>query len=81
MATKTRRKKFNLQPPDPEYAKKNRESLLRKHKLVVCLNDKELAAVEEYCKRFGVNSKSRLFREAAIKHILDELDNSHPTLF
>ena len=48
---------------------------------MIYLNDKELAAVKEYCDRFGVKERSTIFREAAMERILAQLDDSHPTLF
>ena len=56
-------------------------SLRRTHRQVIYLNDKELAAVKEYCDRFGVKERSTIFREAAMECILAQLDDSHPTLF
>lgn len=66
---------------DPEYLKKQKESLLRKNRQVIYFNDKELAAIDEYCSRFGVHAKSSLYREAIMEKILSELDGCHPTLF
>lgn len=54
-------------------------SLRRTHRQVIYLNDKELAAVKEYCDRFGVKERSTIFREAAMERILAQLDDSHPT--
>ena len=56
-------------------------SLRRTHRQVIYLNDKELAAVKEYCDRFGVKERSTIFREAAMECILAQLDDRHPTLF
>lgn len=56
-------------------------SLRRTHRQVIYLNDKEMAAVKEYCDRFGVKERSCIFREAAMERILAQLDDSHPTLF
>lgn len=67
--------------PDPEYLKMRKASLRRTHRQVIYLNDKELAAVKEYCDRFGVKERSTIFREAAMERILAQLDDSHPTLF
>lgn len=64
-----------------DYLKKRRASLRRTHRQVIYLNDKELAAVQEYCVRFGIKERSTLFREAAMARILAQLDDSHPTLF
>ena len=65
----------------PEYLKMRKASLRRTHRQVIYLNDKELAAVKEYCDRFGVKERSTIFREAAMERILAQLDDSHPTLF
>ena len=75
------RKKHSSSAPDPEYLKMRKVSLRRIHRQVIYLNDKELAAVKEYCDRFGVKERSTIFREAAMERILAQLGDSHPTLF
>ena len=49
---------------DPEYLKKQRASLVRKHRQVIYLNDSEMAAIKVYCEKFRVGTKAVLFREA-----------------
>ena len=66
---------------DPEYLKKQRASLVRKHRQVIYLNDSEMAAIKVYCEKFRVGTKAVLFREAIMEKILKELDDNHPTLF
>lgn len=66
---------------DPEYLKKQRASLVRRHRQVIYLNDSELAAINQYCDRFRVGTKAVLYREAIMEKILSELDDNHPTLF
>jgi len=66
---------------DPAYLEKQKESLLRKNRHVLLFNDREMAAVDEYCQRFKVRSRAALFREAIMAKILSELDENHPTLF
>ena len=66
---------------DPAFLKKQRASLLRKHRQVIYLNDKEMAAIDEYCARFNVEARAVLLREAVMEKVLSELDNAHPTLF
>ncbi len=78
---KKKRKKKNTQVVDPEYLRKQRESLIRKNRQVVYLNDNELSAIDRYCQKFSVGSKSALYREAIMEKVLSELDNCHPTLF
>ena len=66
---------------DPDYLNRQKASLIRGHRQVVCLNDREMAALEEYCRRFKVNNRSALFREALMERVLSELEENHPTLF
>ncbi len=66
---------------DPRYQDKERAALMRSSRKSVFFNKKELAAINEYCRRFGVRSRSALIRQATMEHILRELDENHPTLF
>ena len=66
---------------DPEYLRKQKESLVRKHRQVIYLNDSEMAAISKYCDIFKVRTKSVLFREAIMEKVLKELEDNHPTLF
>lgn len=74
-----RRKKIS--GVDPLYLNKQKEMLLRRNRHVLLFNDSEMAAIEEYCTRFGVRSRSALFREAIMSKVLSELEENHPTLF
>lgn len=66
---------------DPEYLKKQKEALVRRHRQVIYLNDSEMAAINLYCEQFRVSAKAVLFREAIMEKVLSELDDNHPTLF
>ena len=66
---------------DPEYLKKQKEALVRKHRQVIYLNDSEMSAIRQYCEKFRVGTKAALFREAIMEKVLSELDDNHPTLF
>ena len=74
-------KKKNTGGVDPEYLKKQKASLVRRHRQVIYLNDSEMAAINQYCDKFRVGIKTVLFREAIMEKVLKELDDSHPTLF
>lgn len=78
--TMTRRKK-QIPGVDPEYLEKQKQMLLRKNRHVLYFNDSELAAIEEYCSRFAVHSRSSLMREAIMEKVLSALEENHPTLF
>ncbi len=76
-----RKKKTRGPGIDPEYMKKQREALVRKHRQVIYLNDSEMDAIRLYCEKFRVGTKAVLFREAIMEKVLSELDDNHPTLF
>ena len=66
---------------DPEYLKRQKASLVRRHRQVIYLNDSEMAAISQYCDKFRVGTKTVLFREAIMEKVLSELEDNHPTLF
>ncbi len=76
-----RKRKTSAAGIDPEYLKKQKEALVRRHRQVIYLNDSEMAAINLYCDQFRVSAKAALFREAIMEKILSELDDNHPTLF
>lgn len=76
-----KRKTVRESRPDPDYLKKQRKALVRRHRQVIYLNDLEMAAMERYCEKFGVHAKAALCREAIMEKILSELQDNHPTLF
>lgn len=54
---------------------------VRKFRKVILFNEKELSAIEQYCNKFGIKSKSTLFRSIIIEHILKQADENYPKLF
>lgn len=76
-----RKKKNGTKTPSAEYLASQKSALVRRHRQVIYLNDKEKAAVEEYCSRFGVKNVSTIFREATMERILSQLDECPPSLF
>lgn len=75
------KKKKPIPHVDPEYLKKQKASLVRRHRQVIYLNDSEMAAISQYCDKFRVGTKAVLFREAIMEKVLSELEDNHPTLF
>ena len=65
----------------PDFLDKQRASLRRTHRQVIYLNEKELAAIDEYCRQFKISAKSALYRQAIMERILAGLDQNHPTRF
>lgn len=76
-------KKKSIKGPkvDPEYMRKQKESLIRKNRQVIYLNDQEVGAINLYCEKFGVKSKASFLREAIMEKVIEELEENHPTLF
>ena len=60
---------------------RERDSLLRKNRQAIYLNDQEVAAINEYSRRFGIKNRSALYREAILERVLGQLELNHPTLF
>ena len=75
------KKKKTSSAIDPEYLKKQKDALVRRHRQVIYLNDSEMSAIQQYCDKFRVGTKAVLFREAIMEKILKELDDNPPTLF
>ena len=76
-----RKKKLQATTVDPEYLKKQKAALARRHRQVIYLNDSEMAAIQAYCEYFRIDTKAPLFRQAIMEKILSELNDNHPTLF
>lgn len=66
---------------DPLYLDRQRESLKRTHRKSVLFNEQELAAINEYCRRFKPASLSVLIRKSVMERVLSGLGESHPKLF
>lgn len=75
------RKVKKLSNVDPDFLKKQKASLVRKNRKVIYFNALELAAIEEYCRRYNITSKSAMMRKAIMEEVMAGLDEKHPTLF
>ena len=60
--------------------KKNAD-LLRVNKKSILFNNKELKAIDSYCRKYKINNRSKFMREAIITSILKKFDDDYPTLF
>lgn len=75
------RKNKKFSTVDPAYIDKQRASLKRKYRKTVLFNEQELAAINAYCSRFKIKSRSALIRQAVMESVLSGLESNHPTLF
>jgi len=55
--------------------------LLRINKKSILFNNKELKAIESYCRKYRIVNRSKFMREAIITSILKKFDDDYPTLF
>ena len=55
--------------------------LRRTYRKTILFNEKEKAAIDGYCKKYGIKSKSAFIRNAVISHILVDMDENYPSLF
>ena len=55
--------------------------LKRTNKITLLLNDKEIEAVEAYCKKYRVKSKSKFVREVVMRTVMNRFLDDYPTLF
>jgi len=78
MAKKKRNKYTGV---DPDYLLKQKAALKRIYRKSVLFNEQELAAIDEYCRRFKVSSRSALIRKSVMENVLKGLEENHPTLF
>lgn len=53
----------------------------RPHKLTLKLNDRELKALELYCREYGVSNQSEWLRELMMVEIIKRIEGDSPYLF
>ncbi len=62
--------------------KKAREKdLLRKNRHAILFNNRELKAIEAYCRKYKVDNKSKFMRETILTEVLKRFDEDYPSLF
>jgi len=54
---------------------------VRKIRKEILFNEKEFSAIDQYCKKYGIKSKSALFRSIIVEHIMMQADENYPKLF
>ena len=56
-------------------------ALQRDFRISFTLNEKEYNAVCRYLDRYKIANRNRWFRETILMHVLQKLEENHPTLF
>ena len=60
---------------------KKNVDLLRINKKSILFNNRELKAIDSYCRKYQIVNRSKFMREAIITSILKRFDDDYPTLF
>jgi hypothetical protein len=56
-------------------------NLIRKNSHTLRLNNREMQAIEAYCRKYKVDNKSKFMRETILSEVLKRFDSDYPTLF
>ncbi|MFA6677315.1 MAG: hypothetical protein WCS34_06960 [Bacteroidales bacterium] len=78
ISNKENKKKLKNSKEYPFNEKKELERTIIK---TIRFNSKEIAVIDEYCKKFHVRSKSSFFRSAIMNEVLSQIDDNYPKLF
>ncbi len=63
-------------------SRKNKDqNLLRTNAHTLRLNNRELQAIDAYCRKYKVDNKSKFMRETILTEVLRRFDDDYPTLF
>lgn len=75
------RKSRKFSSVNPEFLAKEKASLKRTYRKDILFNEREIKAINEYCRRFKVESRSALIRKSVMETVLKGLNENLPTLF
>lgn len=53
----------------------------RNNKITTQLSDKEMDAIQKYCKRYKIKNRSKLIRDMVFSSIMDNYVRDYPTLW
>jgi hypothetical protein len=57
------------------------KSLKRIYRKSILFNEREIQAIEHYCKKYKIKNKSKFMREMIITSVLKKFDEDYPSLF
>ncbi len=64
-----------------KFAPAHGDTMLRKFRKTILLNEKELDAINRYCEKYKISSRSAFIRTAVMAHIMSDMDQNYPKLF
>lgn len=53
----------------------------RNNKVTITLSDRELEAIDKYCRKYKSSSRTSVIREGAIRFVMGKFVEDYPTLF
>lgn len=65
----------------PDFVSREKDALVRRNRVVILLNDKELDALKRYQKTLKGKSQTSICREAVMEKVIAGLEENQPTLF
>lgn len=65
----------------PDFRSREKEALVRRHRVVLHLNDREMEALTRYQKTIKDTSRAAICREAIMEKVISGLEENQPTLF
>jgi len=67
--------------PKKNAEQKNDADLLRQNRKSIWFNNREMQAIDYYCRKYRVANRSKFMREAIVAAVLKKLEEDYPTLF
>ena len=55
--------------------------LIRKYRKSILFNEREISAINQFCEKYGIKTKSSFFRSIIISHIMEQANDNYPKLF
>ena len=74
-------KRPNPHTLSPDFDSREKEALIRKNRVVVLMNDKELDALKRYLATLKGKSRASMCRDAIMEKVIAGLAENQPTLF
>ena len=74
-------KRQNPHTLSPDFRTRQKEALVRRHRIELYLNDMEIEALNRYRASIKGKTRAAICREAIMERVLHGLDENQPTLF
>lgn len=78
MGRKSTKRKTSL---PMEFQGSRQAGLIRKYRKSILFNEREISAINQFCEKYGIKTKSAFFRSIIISHIMEQANDNYPKLF